>query len=108
MGGKLSKTLEVAFIGEVHPASCECHAGQWFIGVLVISPQGPMPIGHDWFPSEAVANENTESTVKKFARLWLDEIGVDIDSAVKMTVANGDDAVRMAQSVSRNTNPNLH
>jgi antitoxin component of RelBE/YafQ-DinJ toxin-antitoxin module len=75
---------------------------------MCITPSGPVPAGHDWFPTEEAANASMEETVKKHAKAWLDDCGIKIEDAVRMTVAHGDDAVKMTNKVAREINENLH
>lgn len=101
--------LEMAFIGEVKEANCECHEGQFFVGVFALDVDGKFPIGHEFFPDEKTANENAQITVEILARKWLLTMNVDIEKDIEnVTVSRGEQALKLATKSFRENNQNLH
>lgn len=101
---------EVGFTGEVGPAMCQCHAGQYVVLVFLINPftQGREPCGFKVFKTEAEAQEKMESVVMHFAEIKLAEAGLKIEEAISVEAVRGDAAIERENRLYRNQNPNLH
>lgn len=100
---------EIAFGGEVHPAACECHKGQFVVVALQFDPQlGQRIIGQEIFPTKIEAEKALESVVMKYAKKILELAGLRIDDAQDVRVLHGDKATQAINQVFNENNPNLH
>lgn len=101
--------MEIAFAGEVHPASCDCHKGQFFVFVFELCPyRGRRLIGTKDFKTEADANSAMHETVMSFANEVLSRMGLKHDQAKEIKVRHGEDADKAEMKYRRENNQNLH
>ncbi len=93
----MAKT-EIGFTGEVHPAACPCHQGQFLVVVFQIHPAlGRIPVGQQMFKNEDLANDGLEKTVLAVATSLIESVGLKVDEAARVTVAHGDQALAMEE-----------
>lgn len=101
--------VQVGFGGEVRPATCQCHKGQFVVHVYaVISGGGSENLGARPFATEDEANSQLDCVVKEIAHDFLNSIGLQPELASNVTVTHGDEAVKAEQRVRNNNNPRLH
>lgn len=101
--------MKIGFIGEVHPAECECHKGQFLVAVFCIRENLPRSFcGNKMFETEQLAEQNLEATVSECADAILAQMGLSQESANERTVSRGDAAFADENKLRNETNPNLH
>lgn len=89
---------EIGFTGEVHPAMCPCHEGQFLVVVFQIHPEyGRIPVGQQMFKDEAKANDGLEGAVMAVAKQLIESVGLKVDEAARVVVAHGDEALAMEE-----------
>lgn len=101
--------MEIAFAGEVHAATCDCHKGQFFIYVFELCPyRGRRVIGTKEFATEAQAESAMHETVMAFANEVLERMGLKPDQAKQVKVRHGGDADKAEMQFRRENNQKLH
>lgn len=105
-------TTEIGFMGEVQPANCECHKGQFICVAFLLHPlQGRVYLGNAAFETEKIANENLDKFVNFTAGEVLKEMGLTRENAVKVEITHGDEALKSEARVMkdhRESHPDLH
>lgn len=102
-------TSEIAFVGEVQPANCDCHKGQFLCVAFLIHPiQGRVYLGNAAFATEEIAEKELGGFVNHVAAEVLEEMGLKPENAVKVDRTHGDDAMKSERDFRSRNNPNLH
>ena len=100
--------MNVSFTGDVVPAACSCHKGQFVGRVFKIEQGKETLVAHTYFETEALATQHLEGFVFAVAEDSLRKMGLLIDQARKITVERGEKADQSARKTMNNSNPNLH
>jgi hypothetical protein len=100
--------INISFTGDVVPAACSCHKGQFVGRVFKIDQGKETLIAHTYFETEALASQHIEDFVFAVAEDTLRQMGLLIDQARKITVERGEKADSAAQAAKNNSNQYLH
>lgn len=104
-----NSTSELAFMGEVKPAECDCHKGKFFCVAFLIHPtEGRVYLGNAVFDTESKAEKELNKFVSFVAAEVLEEMGLKPENAVKIDKTHGDDALKSEREFRARNNPNLH
>lgn len=104
--------FEVAFMGEIQPANCECHKGKFFCVVYVVhGSKPPQHVANIAFDTSEECEREMPNVMKKVAEEILGAAGLKPENANAFTRGFGDDAEKLLkdfQARQRSSNPNLH
>lgn len=100
--------LNISFTGDVIPAQCECHKGQFVGRAFVIERGKQKQLAHTYFETVDLAGEHLDGFVFAVAEDYLQRIGLSVESAKTVTVQRGDEAETSTQKAMRQSNPHLH
>lgn len=104
----MSKEM-AGFRGEVFPARCDCHRGQFVAQASLVDPiEGPIYLAHTFFKTEDEASKGLNGFVKQVAFKFLEECGINADSINQVEEMNGADADKALQRFMAQNNPKLH
>lgn len=105
----MKKKPQIAFMGEIQKAQCECHKGQYLVLIFMIHPrQGKIYLHNVPFKTKAEAEKQLQPCVELAAEEAMGLMGVRKDSLRKVEVSHNEDAVKSEKKFLNEHNPKLH
>lgn len=98
--------MQMLFGGEVHPAPCDCHKGQWVAVIFAYMPETDdrTMIANKLFPTEADAEKDLPDLVNACADEILAKMGLKRDEALAVEIGGQE----LFDRYQNGRNPNLH
>lgn len=100
--------MKFGFSGEVVPAKCACHKGQFKVEVSVcMTGQKPVIVGFIPFKTQEEAEDEIDLVTYFFAEKVIRDMGLRVQDAESVSIARGDEAAAMISRYEQDDS-NLH